>query len=1461
MDEDVKSMGSSGYIDFDPVQYQLQHRYRPLEGDTAFSNRWYKRFFLGAGAGPLLFSSNNSPSKVVTDIHIYAGYHITPIHSLRLGASMTNITLEHEANKHLRSLRLGVDWLANLSTFAAGYNPDRRINLSTVIGGGVRYTQEGLPSKISPYAQMGLNASLMMSRNMSFFLEPYVGVMRNAERLFNYPNPDRYTLFYGVTGGLQLEPFTSHGVGDTYAAYTNNRIFADASFGMGMPLGGAGVSGTGNAYSASFGYWINNVVGLRLGVNLQHLWHGKTSAQVARENVTRLDGEAIGSGRLEFVFSPLNISRRLLKNADSRRFDLNVSAGGDYGYIVKAGIPNTRGRGFRTYYFGITAALQALYKVNEGAYIYVEPRYLNARYSIPYVNTNNNYSVSEGYFNLSVGTRFYYNARKERVAFDKTFERNFWMGVDGGIMNWVQTSRIQGGGVSPSVAWNLGYDFHPLASVRLQLNYQRLTQLATGRYSYESTDGNVASSASLIKNSYNTMDARLSYMLNLSNLWSGVNAQRKLNLFWTVGPALTYSFSKDSKVVGEVPAGMKDGAYLVQDGCKHKISPAVSTSFMSSLRFTPQWELTAEALGQYNIRPAVIPGENPRLNRLKYGLSVGAVYHFIPYDEHEGGKRGDYQLHPWQRKWFGEFSYGWVSSVGSGGSVAHMGGNNWRVGVGKWLLPMLGVRANVESIRGFWKEMTSKNYNAYAQQLSLNMGVELLADLMQLTHSQRAKDVENPWGVNVGMGVQYGFIRMAHSDGVYKRQIGFTASLDVLRRMAPSTYVFVEPRIYLPSHYIPGDALGRSAVDKMFSVNVGVRIARPDAESRKLMNEDPANIFEPHFWAALDLGGATGLARTKYTDGRMGWSPSVSVSGGYDFTPKHTLRIQTQYAHNRVSFPDKGGLLQEQDFGELNFRALYMINISSLWQGTNHIPRFSVYGEVGPGLAATPSRGETSFSVNTGILMAYKIHPRFDITAEATGQYNTNYNLRASIEKPRVSATEMNFAVGTRYHFMEGWKHDFDMGVYSSQPWHRNWFVEGSVGMYLPFGTKSALSHNGASWYGGFGYWMSSFLAVRWGMTARYNSWGSKVVPARYESISGQMTHEAYTRYHTETAASGRMEVVISPLNFIKSRAEKTVSPTWDLNVSAGLELGFNRKTHTPDGSLDHFTTGFTCALQGLYRIDNATQIYIEPRYTAGSYDVDNKNFNITQTVADRGFSVSVGARITRPLQSKRAKWEENSKDEEKKDAKYPVLGWWCGADFGTSVLLQCDQYKMASSFQPTVSLNGGYDFSYLHGLRLQGSYSKFSLLRPDQPYSVEVAGRTFNFKGNMDADVHQMDVRLLYQLNLFNLWTGQRRARRFNVYWTVGPGFSYCLADKIQLSQGEVVVGDLCYKGKTTAGKADFNISTGILCALRVSSKWDVTAESLGQCSFTRDYSPLVHKVAGGNVKIGFSVGTRYHF
>lgn len=1460
MDEEVKSMGSSGYIDFDPVQYQLQHRYRPLEGDSAFPNRWYKRFFLGAGAGPLVFTSNNSPSKITTDIHVFGGYHFTPIHSLRLGASMTDITLEHEGNKQLRSLGMGIDWLANLSAFTAGYNLKRRINLSTVIGGGVRYTQEGLPNKISPYAQLGLNVSLMMSRNMSFFLEPYVGVTRNAERLFDYPNPDGYTLFYGVTGGLQLEPFTSHGAEDAYATYTNNRFFMDASFGMGMPLGGAGASGTGNAYSASFGYWINNVVGLRLGVNLQHLWHSESPAQVAGEEVTRLDGEAVGNGRLELVFSPLNLSRKLLLNADKRRFDLNVSAGGDYGYMVKAGIPKTQGRGFRTYYLGITAALQALYKVNEGAYIYVEPRYLNARYSIPYVNTNNKYNASEGYFNVSVGARFYYNTRKERAAFDKTFERNFWMGLDGGIMNWVQTSRIQGGGVSPSVAWNLGYDFHPLASVRLQLNYQRLTQLAAGSYSYESINGDVCNSVSLLKNSYNTMDMRLSYLLNLSNLWSGVNAQRRLNLFWTVGPALTYNFSKDSKVVGDVPAGMKDGAYLVQDGAQHTISPAITTSFMSSLRLTPQWELTAEALGQYNIRPAVIPGESQQLNKLKYGLSVGAVYHFIPYSENEG-ERGDYQLHPWQRSWFGEFSYGWTLPVGAGNSAAHMGGNNWRVGVGKWLLPMLGVRANIESVRGFWKEMTYQNYNAYAQQLTMNLGVELLADMMQLTHAQRARNTESPWGVNIGMGVQYGFIRMFHSDKHYRRQIGFTASLDVMRRLAPSTYLFIEPRIYLPSHQSPGDALGRNVVDKMFSVNAGVRIARPNAESRKLMNEDPANIFEPHFWAALDLGGVTGLSVTKYTDGGLGWSPSVSVSGGYDFTPKHSLRIQTQYAYNKVSFPGKGGLLQEHDYGELNFRAMYMLNISSLWQGTNHTPKFSVYGEIGPGLSVTPGRGEASFSANTGILMAYKVHPRWDVTAEALGQYNTNSSLRASIDKPRFSATEMNFAIGTRYHFLEGWKHDLDMGQYASQPWHRNWFIEGGVGMYLPLDTKSALSHSGTAWYGGFGYWMSSFLAVRWGMTARYNSWGSKVVPARYESISGQMTHEAYTCYHTETSASGRLEVVMSPLNFMKSRVESKTSPAWDLNVSAGLELGFNRKTHTSSGLQDYFTTGFTCALQGLYRIDNATQLYIEPRYTASSYDVDNKNFNITQTATDRGFSVSVGARITRPLKSNRAKWEENSKDEDVETANYPTLGWWCGTDLGTSILLQCDQYKMVSSFQPTVSLNGGYEFNYLHGLRLQTSYNNLSLLRPDQPYSVVAAGRTFSFRGNMDAEVHQMDVRVLYQLNLSNLWTGQRRARRFNVYWTFGPGFSYCLADKNQLSRGEITIGDIQYKGKNAAGKADFNVSMGILCAYRVASRWDITAESLGQYSFSESYSPLVHKPTAGNVKIGFSVGTQFHF
>lgn len=237
-------------------------------------------------------------------------------------------------------------------------------------------------------------------------------------------------------------------------------------------------------------------------------------------------------------------------------------------------------------------------------------------------------------------------------------------------------------------------------------------------------------------------------------------------------------------------------------------------------------------------------------------------------------------------------------------------------------------------------------------------------------------------------------------------------------------------------------------------------------------------------------------------------------------------------------------------------------------------------------------------------------------------------------------------------------------------------------------------------------------------------------------------------------------------------------------------------------------------------------------------------------------FTVSVGARISRPVQQ-----TEDTEDKEFLAGAH--RGWWTAVSLGGSKMMQTLRVSSGgTTLNPSFALSAGYDFTHLHGMSLQFSTDIHSRQRPGQPYSVRSYGLERNYTGMVDSRYSMMDVRLMYMLNMTNLWTGQDRRNALDVYLQFGPSVSTILSESNRLADGELAGGsDFKYRGKRYAGETSMGLVMGILASLPLNQNWALTAEASGQGYFNRSFMPEQHNHFMNNLKINFSVGTRYSF
>lgn len=397
---------------FNARDYIMENRFVP-EGETfkaqrdsaSFLKRFSDHMFVQAGVGLekiLPPPSSEFEIDAMTKFQIGVGKHFSKLNTLRLlfdGA----FGYQRAKNLTFQKMSLKLDHLYSLSSYMAGYNPSRLMDVSTLFGLGLQYSKLEEQGKMSFEAHAGLMGKFFTGPHAYIYVEPYIGMGGDQMDLSMQRNWRGIDFFYGANIGLiyylhnNLSPESrfriienrrAHNVLSTDSVLSSwqQPWLVQVTTGVAMmssPRMGMGES-LGSEMSLSIGKWLSPVIGFRGTVSSRvTAWNRQTYAALdapyhpAYEEILN---NLYRSVRIEAMLNPIGFLPRFDWNAP---WGFYLAAGLEYGELNKRQYEelNCRSQAY-------TAGLNVWWQPTEGLKLFVEPRFSYLVYRIPYTNVS-----------------------------------------------------------------------------------------------------------------------------------------------------------------------------------------------------------------------------------------------------------------------------------------------------------------------------------------------------------------------------------------------------------------------------------------------------------------------------------------------------------------------------------------------------------------------------------------------------------------------------------------------------------------------------------------------------------------------------------------------------------------------------------------------------------------------------------------------------------------------------------------------------------------------------------------------------------------------------------------------------------------------------------------------------------------------------------------------------------------
>lgn len=638
----IKNLKDPRFVKRGETKYILQDRY--LEQGKTFSNWLFDRMDVGIMSGYSRMAPRSEHEvKPGVPLGIYLKYNLNRLHAVRLSYDRTRFEVEGYGSELVHQ-RVDLDYMLNLSSYLYGHNAQRVMSVLAVAGGG--YISTKFRGNIEPVwkVQGGLNFDFKLSPSSHLFVEPYMAVATDQIDHSVGSNAHRWDVMYGVKAGVGVN-FNTKNTSLEDVNYNGNLFW---EFKQGLTLFSADEidikESMGTSYALSIGKWLDPYVGVRLSGTVRDYCHVmETSLQknvVDFMVVPPYETKArtvMASGRLELLLDVLNFFRGY-RNQRHPTFAWQLSVGGEFGFIGKRVLRDQDGMeaSLKTSYAGFVAGSQFLFAPDHNTALFVEPCVLVANYSHPYTNApDHKAKFSDRVFGVNVGVRVSHPTKKDRsIAMaeeggkSNVFKPRNFGGVVLGSIRGEKMKTIQADDKMPlSVGLCVGREFAPWTAFKLQVEYQRMHTASMQQYGV--SDGTVYARPALFNEDYTLVNAKLAYMLSLSNLLQGYDSSRKLNVFLELGPSYVHVLKKEYSLYSKEMAGGKNPKPIIEDEQGEGGSFAVLGGLVCDLRLGKKIHVQLEPYGQVLTKPLLYGGLSGRLNKdFVMGVDVGVTYNF-----------------------------------------------------------------------------------------------------------------------------------------------------------------------------------------------------------------------------------------------------------------------------------------------------------------------------------------------------------------------------------------------------------------------------------------------------------------------------------------------------------------------------------------------------------------------------------------------------------------------------------------------------------------------------------------------------------------------------------------------------------------------------------------------------------------------------------------------------------------
>lgn len=546
---------------FNSLDYLLEDRYI-AHGDQ-FTKRWNDHLFIEAGLGAehIIAPTDDYKFTPVTSAKLSFGKQLNERNTIRLSA-FGGFAYQKEENFYMVKMGGKIDHLFDLSSYFNGYDPTRRISISTLLGAGVVYSKfaDNSGYKYSSDAafegHMGLQFKLFTGPQGYVNFEPYVGVATDAMDVSEQRNWRKYDGFFGAN--LTYVYFLHNNLSpEARERYLTKRklsdditkdsilyswqkpLFVEISNSFHAPRSGemAISESMGLGYSFAIGKWLSPAIALRATIGSQNITSSIEEGKLGGQSYTQYNYANYLSGKLEALFNPFGLVRHY--NWESR-FGAYAVLGLEMGKVWK------EHEDINKMMQGYTAGLHLWARLSEGLHLFVEPRLEHVIYHSANKTAPNNVRYGDDFTSLNVGISINTRQRKfeDWGIYEELdhvqFMNRFVVGAGGGLNHLQTVNQL-------NKALKLGYNVQGF--IEYHLNDIHAARLS-GEMTMHPLDFISKTESKVDYRKHWAAYGSLDYMVCLTNLMNGTNPDgRRFEAFAFAGPTAFFSYS-NGKVIG-----------------------------------------------------------------------------------------------------------------------------------------------------------------------------------------------------------------------------------------------------------------------------------------------------------------------------------------------------------------------------------------------------------------------------------------------------------------------------------------------------------------------------------------------------------------------------------------------------------------------------------------------------------------------------------------------------------------------------------------------------------------------------------------------------------------------------------------------------------------------------------------------------------------------------------------------